>query len=818
MLKNRWDLLYDDVVDISPGYKKYFLLLLLASLTACWGGNSNSGSSSSSVSSGGYLVTTLAGTTARGSADGTGTAAGFFSPSYIASDGVNLFVADSSNQIIRKIVIATGEVSTFAGTAGSAGVIDGIGAAARFSGPEGITIAGDSLYVTDFGSSIIRKIVIATRVVTTLAGQAYIEGANDGVGAAAKFANPSGITNDGTNLFVVDAQSNTIRKIVIATGMVTTFAGTAGPGESKDGIGQAARFSFPRDITRVGANLFVTDSGNHTIRKIVITTGVVTTIAGSAGNLGSSDGNGKNARFYSPTGIISDGANLFVSERNNHTIRKIVIASGEVTTIAGTARAIGSNDGRGAAARFYAPYSITTDGTNLFVADTHNNSIRKIELVPSSSTSSSSSSALVVSSSSSSSSLLVSSSSLSSSESSSSSSSELASSSASSVIVVIPASSSSSSISTATSSSSSSELVSSSSLSSSAPASSSSSSSPGLLGGAIQGNALNPTMVTTFAGVGVSGSNDDAGVDASFNTPNSVTTDGTNLFVVDRNNHTIRKIVIATGVVTTFAGTAGVSGSNDGTGTAAQFYLPRGITTDGTNLFVVDTLNQTIRKIVIATAEVTTLAGAAHIGGTSDGTGADARFSYPRGITFDGANLFVTDTSSSIIRKIVVATGEVTTIAGSPYVSGTSDGTGPDARFYEPSGITTDGINLYVGDVRNYNIRKIVIATGEVTTFAGTSGTSGSNDGTGTNAGFYQPHGITTDGTNLFVADTGSNTIRKIVIASGVVTTLTGQASASGNTDGVLVDARFNAPYGITTDGIRLFVTDSNGHTIRKIE
>ena len=214
--------------------------------------------------------------------------------------------------------------------------------------------------------------------------------------------------------------------------------------------------------------------------------------------------------------------------------------------------------------------------------------------------------------------------------------------------------------------------------------------------------------------------------------------------------------------VTTIAGSAGANGSADGTGTAARFYHPFGITTDGTNLYVTDHSNSTIRKIVISTLAVTTIAGSAGVNGSVDGTGTAARFYHPFGITTDGTNLYVTDYGSSTIRKIVISTGAVTTIAGSAGVVGSADGTGTAATFNYPSGITTDGTNLYVTDTYNSTIREIVISTGAVTTVAGYAGAIGSADGTGIAAAFNFPSGITTGGTNLYVADTDNNTIRKI--------------------------------------------------------
>ena len=109
-------------------------------------------------------------------------------------------------------------------------------------------------------------------------------------------------------------------------------------------------------------------------------------------------------------------------------------------------------------------------------------------------------------------------------------------------------------------------------------------------------NTTTSGAVTTLAGTGSTGSANGTGTSASFNTPSGITTDGTNLYVADRENHLIRKIVISTGVVTTVAGT-GSQGSANGTGTSASFKYPSGITTDGTNLYVTDYLNHLIRQV-----------------------------------------------------------------------------------------------------------------------------------------------------------------------------------------------------------------------------
>jgi len=337
------------------------------------------------------------------------------------------------------------------------------------------------------------------------------------------------------------------------------------------------------------------------------------------------------------------------------------------------------------------------------------------------------------------------------------------------------------------------------------------------MGGARQGVPLNlTTAVTTLAGSpGVGGSNDGTGSAARFAFPQGVATDGVNLYVMDSGN-TIRRVVVATGAVTTLAG--GTDGPADGTGTAAQFNSADDVTTDGTNLYVADTTNHAIRRIVIATGVVTTLAGTAGSLGSANGTGPDARFNSPEGITTDGTYLFVSDTYNHTIRRIVIATGVVTTFAGTVGVSGSANGVGNLAQFNLPTNITTDGTSLYVADTANQTIRRIVIATGEVTTIAGTAGAVGSANATGSAARFSYPEGITTDGTNLYVADTGNHTIRRIVIATGEVTTLGGTAATFGSANGTGAAARFYYPEGITTDGQRLFITDTQNHTLRAMQ
>jgi streptogramin lyase len=348
-----------------------FVPAAVALITACGGGGS-----APSIPSG--VVTTLAGAAGvTGSADGTGSAARFNIPFGVAVDSSgNAYVSDSRNYTIRKITSA-GVVTTLAGTAGLSGDTDGTGAAARFFDPRGVAVdASGNVYVADAAKHTIRKITNAG-VVTTLAGTSGVSGTSDGTGAAARFSGPLGVAVDSSgNIYVADYGNSAIRKISSA-GVVTTLAGTAGQAGSTDGTGAAASFRGPYSVTvDSSGNVYVADYGNSAIRKIT-SAGVVTTLAGTAGQTGSTDGTGAAARFSLPGGVIVNSSGV-VYVANSFTIRKVT-SDGVVTTLAGTAGQAGSTDGTGVAARFAGVYGIAVDSSgNIYVADAVNSTIRKI--------------------------------------------------------------------------------------------------------------------------------------------------------------------------------------------------------------------------------------------------------------------------------------------------------------------------------------------------------------------------------------------------------------------------------------------------------
>jgi len=325
------------------------------------------------------VVTTFAGIAGSdGSTDGTGTGARFDHPWGMVLDGSgNLYVADASNNTIRKISTSTGVVTTFAGLAGSQGSTNGTGNGALFHYPTGLARdASGNLYVADYGNELIRKITTAG-VVSSIAGSGGSMGSTNGTGTGARFSGPYAVAVDSSgNLYVADSTNCEIRKVTTA-GVVTTFAGTAGSQGSKNGTGTAALFKYPFGIAiDAGNNLYVADTGNQLIRKI--TTGaVVTTLAGTAGSIGSANGTGTAALFYNPNGLAVDANyNVYVADTSNNTVRKITSA-GVVTTIAGYAGSYGSADGTGTAALFYYPRGIAVDASgNVWVGDTWNYTIR----------------------------------------------------------------------------------------------------------------------------------------------------------------------------------------------------------------------------------------------------------------------------------------------------------------------------------------------------------------------------------------------------------------------------------------------------------
>ncbi len=638
-----------------------------------------------------YDVSSFAGASGgEGSADGTGAEARFYAPSGIWGDDANLFIADGANHAIRKIVLATGQVTTLAGAPGPSASVDGVGTAARFGFIEGLWGDGTFLYVADLGNRTIRKVEIASGNVTTLAGSPGAQALADGTGSAARFLAPRPIWGDGTNLYVGDISNSArlIRRVSISTGQVTTIANLTTVPNGSAFLG----------LWGDGSNLWIADAAADTVRKLVLATGQITTLAGLPLAAGTADGGASAARFNGPSGVWGDGTNLFVADSLNATIRQVSMATGDTTTIAGLASQSGSDDGLGPLARFDFPFTMWGTGTSLYVNDYGNSTIRRVD--------------------------------------------------------------------------------------------------------------TSTTTVETIAG--------SAPTATDLLGPTMLWGDASNLYIADTGAHTIRSASLATGALSVMAGAYGVAESVDGTGTSAHFWSPFGITGDSTRLFVTEAGADTIRQVQLSNAQTSTLAGNASANsGFAEGTGKAARFFTPLGIWGNGTYLWVADRGNSVIRRIVAATGQVATFVGAPNQQGTADGPGPSVRFVYPQALWGDSTYLYVAD--GHAIRRVTIATAQTTTIAGDILNPGSRDGIGNAASFNFPLGLWGDGSYLFVADSGNSTIRKIDLSNNSVSTIVGAAQTPGSENGRGSAARLDHPIGLWGDGTFLYVSDNNTQNIRRI-
>ena len=301
----------------------------------------------------------------------------------------------------------------------------------------------------------------------------------------------------------------------------------------------------------------------------------------------------------------------------------------------------------------------------------------------------------------------------------------------------------------------------------------------------------------------------------------TLSADGNTLYLANTNKHIVQSLNLTTLSVSTYAGSSGAAGATNGTGTNARFSAPYALVNVGGSLFVADTYNHSIRQID-ATQAVTTFVGALKSAGSTDGTGNAALFYFPKGITRSGTDLYIADTSNYLIRKVTSA-GVVTTVAGSSGLTGYVDGTS-GAKFGAPFAVAANATYVFVSDSSNNAIRSVKISDGTVATVAGsTLGDSGATDATGTSARFTTPAGIVGDGAStLYVADSGNHTIRKIDLGTtpATVTTIAGTAGIAGSADGAgTVSAKFNTPFGLALDAANgiLYVSDQNFTKVRKI-
>ena len=613
--------------------------------------------------------------------------------------------------------------------------------------------------------------------------------------------------------------------IVVGFNQVTVLAGAPGGHGNLDGVGTNARFdTVPFDCSlAAGPNgiLYIADRANQLIRKIDTTNSQVALVAGVSGVAGSDDGPADKATFHDPWGLAAtaDGTALYVSDSANNTIRKIDLTQTPpmVSTLTSVAGQAGFADSANPAqVRFTSPLGLALDADHnvLYVGEYGNNRVRSVSLATGATT-------------------------------------------------TVAGNGTNASVDSTPGPVSFANPV--------------SVTYDGAIYVSDQASAtirkivLSPLTVTTIAGAaGMFDNINAAGSGARFNQPNGITSLGGALVLADRNNRNLRSIDKTSFVTTTIAGpivNPAPSGYLDGGGPMALFKDPSGVASTGGNLYVLDTENFAVRKIAAPlgnSPQVTTLAGLPYQPGTTDGAGPAARMDFAQSIGIAGANdVYFSDWNNNTMRHIVLTqtgnsfSGVVSTVVGQPKVPGKVDAVGTAATLANVHSMVFDGAHtLYFADwgndaVRSYDttskqvttvaalprprdlaldgkgglyvtqdqhtISKIALPAGTPTVVFGTLGVAGFLDGNGTAAQFAVPTGLVYDGTNaLYVGDSANNALRRIDLANNSVVTVANLNGKSGTTDGPALSARLNSPFHLSwlANG-QLLVMDSGNETVR---
>jgi sugar lactone lactonase YvrE len=624
------------------------------------------------VAAGTGIITVVAGNGTRGySGDrGAATSAELNQPFTVSVDSKgNLYIADSYNQRIREVAAGTGTITTVAGDGMSGYSGDGGSATdAELNYPDGVTAdSAGNLYIVDSNNQVIRFVAAGTGTITTVAGNGSQGYSGDGGPAtSAELSDPFDAAIDiAGNLYIADTLNDRIRKVTVATGSTlfpTTAVGSASPqqnlllqlnaaqtitrisaaksqnGQQEYDVGAVTGCAVDSTTTnasgaicsvpltfqpaypgeRGGSLQVVAGTGTFsfglvgigTAPQIAFTPATITTVAGNGTQGYSGDGGpATSAELNGPGVVVVDTVgNLFIAELHNNSIRKVAAGTGTITTVAGNGIAGYNGDGGPAtSAELNYPSGVDVDNQgNLYIADTSNYRIRKVD--------------------------------------------------------------------------------------------------------------GNTGTITTVAGNGIGGYSGDGGpaTSAELNTPGGVRVDNAgNLFIADTSNHVIRKVAAGTGTITTVAGngTKGYSGDG-GPATSAELHYPDGVTVDSAgNLYIADTNNNRVREVAAGTGTITTVAGNGMPGYSGDGGPAtSAELFSPYVAWVDSANdLYIADTNNQVIRKVASGTGIISTVAGTGTVGYSGDGApATSAEMNLPFSVALDGPgNLYITDFGSDRIRKV---------------------------------------------------------------------------------------------------------------
>jgi sugar lactone lactonase YvrE len=660
-------------------------------------------------------------------------------PQYVAFDsaGNYYFSAPYTSQRVFK-VNASGTLTVVAGN-GLQGYSGDNGPAtqATLYNPSGVAVDGSgNVYIADTGNQVIRM-VNSSGVISTIAGTntCQYDGDTSGTGGDGKPATqhslcaPYQITLDsGGNLFIADSSNYRIRKLVISTDSISTVAGNGTATACSNGVlATSCGFYQPQGIAvDSSGDLFIADTYDYVIREVAAATGKVKTIAGTLGTPGPpTNVLATNATFEHVYGLSVDaaGANVWVADYENFQVRKFAVGGSIVTVSGGGGGCAGETDNIGDGcpaiqASLYYPVSPGVDSAgNVYIADSYNQRVRKVDSTQTINT--------------------------------------------------------------------------------------------------VAGNgSTNQTTLVNGTSTGI-----------TLNYPWGIVGDPSgNMFVANQQDYAVQELAMSSSLVNIFAGTGTAGYNGDGIpANTAELNNPEGVARDSAgNVYIADPYNCIIRKVDTA-GNISTVAGipSSCTYGGDGGPATSANLYYPAGVAIDASNnLYIADTDNHIIRK--VSGGTITTVAGTPQTPGYSGdgGSATSAKLTSPQDMKVDSAgNIYIADNNNQRIRKVSAASGNITTVVGNGAAGFSGDGIATQNSIYYPLGIWLDANdNLFFADQYNHRIR-MVDGGGTMTTVAGNGAAAFAGDGgPAINASLFYPYGVYVDGTgNLFVTDAYNFRVREV-
>lgn len=673
-----------------------------------------------------HIVTTVAG---GGPHNLPATSANVFGLKGVATDGAgNVYYSSTIYNRIYKINPA-GMLTVVAGTMG-----------AGFAGDGGLatdaTLTLDNMSLDQSGNIFIpntnsvRRVDAQTGIITTVAGSTIAGFSGDGGDAlGARFKNIARVAFDAAgNLYILDRGNNRVRRVDAATGIVNTIAGNGIAGFSGDG-GPAinASINSPDDVeVDAAGNVFITDRNNHRIRRVDMTTGIITTVAGKGTSGVGVDGVlATTSSVSSPLDAAFDNAGNLLIVDSTRRIRRVDMATGIITTVAGNGVSCVDNalltgeGGAATSASLCKPVGVAVDPSgNLIIADNSNCRIRRVDATTG--------------------------------------------------------------------------------------------------------------IITTLAGNGTfqySGDGFAATSGSLAFVPGIATDCAGNLYVADNQNSRVRRIDAATGILSTVAGTGNFGLTGDGgPATGANFVYPYDVAVDAAgNLFIADYQNSRVRRVDAATGVVTTYAGGGYWNQPNDGDGGLATNAYVPAmykIAADSVgNLYIS--AKHRVRKVNAATGIITTVAGNGYYySGygpNGDGGPAIGAPLAANGLAIDKAgNLYIAG--EYCVRRVDAVTGIITTVAGTGQFGYAGDGGPATSARVGTTDVAFDKAgNLLIL--GDNRIRRVDAVTGVITTIAGKGTLGFSGDGgSALNASFAQPYKMALDAQgNIYIADMNNRRIRKV-